>query len=71
MESSQRDFIKRVGLTGFAAMSLPEIFSEPGNIEPSKNINKNKGLTILFQGDSITDGNRTRDNDWNHIMGHG
>lgn len=27
--------------------------------------------TILFQGDSITDGNRTRDNDWNHVMGHG
>ncbi|NBA84909.1 lysophospholipase [Emticicia sp. CRIBPO] len=27
--------------------------------------------TILFQGDSITDGNRTRNNDWNHVMGHG
>ncbi|MBD0333386.1 MAG: SGNH/GDSL hydrolase family protein, partial [Chitinophagaceae bacterium] len=27
--------------------------------------------TILFQGDSITDGNRTRNNDWNHLMGHG
>lgn len=26
---------------------------------------------ILFQGDSITDGNRGRDNDPNHIMGHG
>ena len=29
------------------------------------------GYTFLFQGDSITDGNRTRDNDWNHLMGHG
>ncbi len=29
------------------------------------------GLRILFQGDSITDGNRSRDNDWNHLMGHG
>jgi lysophospholipase L1-like esterase len=29
------------------------------------------GLKILFQGDSITDGNRSRNNDWNHIMGHG
>ena len=28
-------------------------------------------MTFLFHGDSITDGNRTRDNDWNHIMGHG
>lgn len=26
---------------------------------------------ILFQGDSITDGNRTRDNDPNHFLGHG
>lgn len=31
------------------------------------------GKTILFQGDSITDGNRLKDNDWdlNHQMGHG
>ncbi|QNF33915.1 SGNH/GDSL hydrolase family protein [Adhaeribacter swui] len=29
------------------------------------------GFTFLFQGDSITDGNRTRNNDWNHVMGHG
>jgi lysophospholipase L1-like esterase len=28
-------------------------------------------LTILFQGDSITDGNRGRSNDPNHILGHG
>lgn len=27
--------------------------------------------TILFQGDSITDGNRGRDGDLNHILGHG
>jgi len=27
--------------------------------------------TVLFQGDSITDGNRSRNNDWNHVMGHG
>ena len=26
---------------------------------------------ILFQGDSITDGNRGRNNDPNHILGHG
>lgn len=25
----------------------------------------------MFQGDSITDGNRTRNNDWNHVLGHG
>jgi lysophospholipase L1-like esterase len=28
-------------------------------------------VKILFQGDSVTDGNRGRSNDWNHVMGHG
>lgn len=27
--------------------------------------------SILFQGDSITDGNRGRNDDLNHILGHG
>jgi lysophospholipase L1-like esterase len=35
------------------------------------NSHDKKGFTVLFQGDSITDGNRTRNNDWNHVMGHG
>lgn len=30
-----------------------------------------KSLVILFQGDSITDGNRGRNKDPNHILGHG
>ncbi len=30
-----------------------------------------QGLVFLFQGDSITDGNRGRTADLNHIMGHG
>ena len=30
-----------------------------------------KALTFVFQGDSITDGNRGRSLDPNHIMGHG
>src|SRR3954451_16629557 len=29
------------------------------------------GARILFQGDSITDGNRGRNADPNHILGHG
>lgn len=32
---------------------------------------QNNGLTFLFQGDSITDGKRGRNKDWNHVMGHG
>lgn len=34
----------------------------------SSTIGKNK--VFLFQGDSITDGNRGRDEDPNHILGH-
>jgi lysophospholipase L1-like esterase len=30
-----------------------------------------EGMRILFQGDSITDGNRGRNTDPNHILGHG
>ena len=30
-----------------------------------------KGDIVLFQGDSITDGNRGRSEDPNHILGHG
>ncbi len=30
-----------------------------------------EGFSFLFQGDSITDGARSRNNDWNHVMGHG
>ncbi|MGV3504747.1 MAG: SGNH/GDSL hydrolase family protein [Adhaeribacter sp.] len=32
---------------------------------------KQENLVFLFQGDSITDGNRGRNQDPNHIMGHG
>ena len=34
-------------------------------------LEEKKSLVFLFQGDSITDGNRGRNKDPNHIMGHG
>ncbi|GFP75693.1 SGNH/GDSL hydrolase family protein [Clostridium fungisolvens] len=34
-------------------------------------MNFKNNCKVLFQGDSITDGNRTRDNDPNHFLGHG
>jgi lysophospholipase L1-like esterase len=71
MNTSRRDFIRILGISGLTAQSLPTILSTKNSIERSQESNKSKGLTFLFQGDSITDGNRTRDNDWNHIMGHG
>lgn len=71
MENSRRDFLKKAGLASAAAISLPGIISASEKKETCKKKIGKSGLKILFQGDSITDGNRTRDNDWNHIMGHG
>lgn len=51
-----------------AAGALPAWGLEPG-IESMKAFEK--GARILFQGDSITDGNRGRNADPNHILGHG
>lgn len=67
-EKSRRSFLKKMAIAGTAALALPEIdilaTSDANTIKPD-------GLTILFQGDSITDGNRGRNEDPNHIMGHG
>jgi lysophospholipase L1-like esterase len=61
--SSRRQFIQQ----SIAALSLP-LGSPlpPESIEPTGD-----QFTILFQGDSITDGNRGRNDDPNHILGHG
>ncbi|MDQ6762648.1 MAG: hypothetical protein M3015_08475 [Bacteroidota bacterium] len=55
--------------SGASLINSPLLSSvgKPGTEENSLK----KNYTFLFQGDSITDGNRTRDNDWNHLMGHG
>lgn len=73
-QKSRRTFIKHTIfaslLTGmapfelFAAKNSKHVLSDP--------LIKDGALTFLFQGDSITDGNRGRaDWDLNHIMGHG
>jgi lysophospholipase L1-like esterase len=66
---SRRKFLNRLSLTGLASLSLPSILSasstEFTRVDPAE------PFTILFQGDSITDGNRGRSSDPNHIMGHG
>jgi lysophospholipase L1-like esterase len=69
--NSRRKFIKGAALTGVAACFLPSIgtFAAVNSEKPIARLKE--GATILFQGDSITDGNRGRDNDQNHIMGHG
>ncbi len=67
---SRRKFMKQAVLLGAAApFASSQLSAIPGASLPTDK--KEKGFTFLFQGDSITDGNRTRNNDWNHVMGHG
>jgi lysophospholipase L1-like esterase len=67
-ENTRRNFIKKSVLVSLMALNLPEGLSASN---PSVFDSNNKSLTFLFQGDSITDGNRGRNADPNHIMGHG
>ncbi len=64
---TRRTFIKNFAASGALAISVPQIIYAADKDEN----NAGENFTFLFQGDSITDGNRTRDNDWNHVMGHG
>ena len=69
METTRRSFLKQSVAAGFTAVALPYL-PVASLASKSTDINK-KPYVILFQGDSITDGNRGRTNDPNHIMGHG
>lgn len=59
IQFTRRNFLGLAGISPLLASALP-------TAEVSAD-----SLTILFQGDSITDGNRGRSNDPNHILGHG
>jgi lysophospholipase L1-like esterase len=61
---SRRGFIKAASLVSLGIMSLP-------GLSTAAKYPEDKNLVFLFQGDSITDGNRGRNEDPNHIMGHG
>jgi lysophospholipase L1-like esterase len=69
--NSRRKFIKGAVLTGIAACCLPSAESFASVSARKLNQTLKNGAVILFQGDSITDGNRGRNTDPNHIMGHG
>ena len=67
-ESSRRNFLKQASFLSASAISAPAIL----NAWPlTPDAMAGEHFTFLFQGDSITDGNRTRDTDWNHVLGHG
>jgi lysophospholipase L1-like esterase len=68
--NNRRSFLKSSLAAGGMLLAGQSLFAETAGEEFSENI-KGENFTFLFQGDSITDGNRTRNNDWNHVMGHG
>ncbi|KAA5546759.1 SGNH/GDSL hydrolase family protein [Adhaeribacter rhizoryzae] len=70
MSNKRRSFLKQVTTLGVAATVAPGIISARPAVKSAAS-KEGEGFTFLFQGDSITDGNRTRNNDWNHVMGHG
>lgn len=66
--NNRRTFLKTISAIS-AGASLPSVIqAAPAD---AHNSSEGDGYTFLFQGDSITDGNRTRNTDWNHVMGHG
>lgn len=67
--NKRRNFLKQIATLGTIAALAPDAISALPM--PAANSNEGDGYTFLFQGDSITDGNRIRNNDWNHVMGHG
>ena len=65
----RRYFLHQIASLGTIASLAPDQLSAI-TLDDYNNTEAN-GFTFLFQGDSITDGNRTRNKDWNHVMGHG
>jgi lysophospholipase L1-like esterase len=70
MRNKRRNFLKQITTLGAVATVAPGIISAIPTVKTTGG-KEGEGYTFLFQGDSITDGNRTRNNDWNHVMGHG
>lgn len=67
-DSARRDFMKHMSMAGLAMTGLSTACTTTKSAlaTPEK-----ENLCFLFQGDSITDGNRGRNDDPNHILGHG
>lgn len=59
--NSRRSFLKKAALGTLAAVSIPDILSAAAPKFRTKKTTLVKGGTILFQGDSITDAGRNRD----------
>lgn len=60
-QSDRRGFLKKISLAGIAAISIPEIVSAALATEKGAKVILKPNDVILFQGDSITDSKRKRD----------
>jgi lysophospholipase L1-like esterase len=72
--NSRRSFLKKAALGSLAAISIPEILAASAPKYRSKHLFLLKGQTILFQGDSITDWGRAKDDpgfNTSHSLGSG
>ena len=65
---SRRNFMRSAGLSACLPLSLPALSGDRRKPEVPE---EEQNLCFLFQGDSITDGNRGINEDPNHILGHG
>jgi lysophospholipase L1-like esterase len=70
--SSRRSFIKKAAFGTLAAVSIPEIISAKNPKKPKNKLELQKDQVILFQGDSITDAGRNKDdNTYNNVKALG
>ncbi|WP_090106945.1 SGNH/GDSL hydrolase family protein [Chitinophaga sp. CF118] len=59
--SNRRNFIRNVSLGSLAAITLPSLVSGTAKEVQAKKITLKKNAVVLFQGDSITDSGRKKD----------
>ncbi|MEP6748915.1 MAG: SGNH/GDSL hydrolase family protein [Bacteroidota bacterium] len=70
-KSTRRNFLASSAWAGVAtALSPSSLFANEKQYAYEETFSA-RDVVFLFQGDSITDGNRGRNMDPNHIMGHG
>jgi hypothetical protein len=62
-QNNRRNFIRKAAMGSIMALSIPEIISASLSSPEVKKVSPGKGNVILFQGDSITDAGRNREDD--------
>jgi lysophospholipase L1-like esterase len=72
MNNSRRNFLKKTALGTIAAISIPQVLAAAAPRKGGKKIQLMKDYNILFQGDSITDSGRNKeDNGFNNARALG